>query len=735
MTDDTHDSGDPATERTVIQKDGARGVTRLGRYALRQRLGVGGMAEVYLAEQDGPQQFKKRVVVKRILPSLAADPAFVQLFVREAQVAAKLSHTNIVQIYELGEQVDGASTEYFIAMEFIDGITLQRMASACWAAGKAVPVDVVMRCIADAARGLQAAHTLTDDNGKRIDLVHRDISPDNLMVTRDGVTKILDFGIAKGDLGGPKTKTGNVRGKIPYMSPEQVTGLTLDGRTDLYALGVSMYWLLCGERPFDRNTDYHTMQAVMVDKPKSPRSINPNIPAALDAIIIKLLHKDRDQRFAHAEELADALDALAPPGGARKATVQLVASVSGPGSIGNPLSEVDGARAPMPLSHDGPMLRAQPDAVVAATIPDARSDPATSVLDASTLPPPAHVVAPPAAPPQASTPPPASTSRAEAGASLPPMTQQFVADAPARAAVHVDATLATPVPTLPPPAPPALPAPALPPPAPAPMFDSGNHPIIDMLAPKSEGLPSWVALAGVLGTMALVAVCVMSAIVYVSRHRSDDVVVHADAGTRAVVVDAGVVVVAPPAVVDAGVRVVDAGVRVVDAGAVALVVDAGVAAVRDAGTIAEPKPLVPTGLAVRSNAPARIRWELLSGKEVGRGSETFYVPKGTTRLVAADRGRQRRDELAITTSANKGSTDYAALLSATLAIKAPPGVRVLLGDEEYQDGAIVRAAPGSYTLRAFVGTERTIVRATAVAAKSVTVDVTAALAKAKPKQK
>ena len=135
MTDDL------SKEKTLIRKDAVKGATRLGRYTLGKRLGVGGMAEVYLAEQDGPQQFRKRVVVKRILASLAADPQFVQMFVREAQVAARLSHGNVVQILELGEHTDGNQTEYFIAMEYIDGLTLQRLAQSSWDQGKAVPVD------------------------------------------------------------------------------------------------------------------------------------------------------------------------------------------------------------------------------------------------------------------------------------------------------------------------------------------------------------------------------------------------------------------------------------------------------------------------------------------------------------------------------------------------------------------------------------------------------------------
>src|SRR5688572_30396314 len=299
---------DPNDPTVLRGEPVGRTVAKLGRYRLIQRLGIGGMAEVYLAEQDGPAQFRKRVVVKRILPSLAADANFVAMFVREAQVAAQVAHSNVVQIYELGEEKTAEGNEYFIAMEHIDGLTLQRLATASWQAGRAVPVDVVVRCVADAARGLHAAHTLRDETGKPIMLVHRDVSPDNMMVSRDGVTKVLDFGIAKGDLEGPKTRTGNLRGKIPYMAPEQIQGATLDGRCDIWALGVSMYWLLCGERPFDRGTDFHTMQSILQDEPRPPTALNPGISAPLEKIILRCLEKDRTKRHPTAAELADEIE-------------------------------------------------------------------------------------------------------------------------------------------------------------------------------------------------------------------------------------------------------------------------------------------------------------------------------------------------------------------------------------------------------------------------------------------
>jgi serine/threonine-protein kinase len=338
-------AGDPTTASTVLSSrpvEGgappASGPQRLGRYRLIERLGVGGMAEVYLAEQAGAAGFQKKVVVKRILPHLAANRQFVEMFAREARVAARLSHPCVVQIFELGEEAG----EFFIAMEHIDGLTLHRLAVAAWEQQRPLPLDVIARTLADVAVGLHAAHTLCDDDGKPLRLVHRDVSPDNLMVSKDGVTKVLDFGIAKGDLGGPQTKTGNLRGKIPFMPPEQIRGEPLDGRADLYALGVSAYWMLTGQRPFDRQSDWHTMQAIITEAAPPPSSLNSAVPAAVDALVLRLLDKDRDRRPATGRDVADELEALTSPAsiGGKKTTVAFLAQLLPTTTArANPLSE------------------------------------------------------------------------------------------------------------------------------------------------------------------------------------------------------------------------------------------------------------------------------------------------------------------------------------------------------------------------------------------------------------
>ncbi len=283
---------------------------RLGRYTTVRLLGKGGMAEVYLAHQDGPAGFQKTCVVKRMRRALAEEPRFVDMFLREARVAARLNHANVVQIFELAQDGD----EYFIAMEYLDGISLHRAARRCWANDTSIPMEVVLRAVGDAAMGLHHAHTQRGEDGSWAPLVHRDVSPDNLVITRDGVTKVLDFGIAKTDADRDEvTKTGELKGKIPYMSPEQIRGDALDGRSDLWSLGVTLYWLLTGKRPFDGGSDHMTIDHVLRADPVPPRELNPLIPPSLQNIILSLLQKNREYRLSSGLELRDRLVALLGP--------------------------------------------------------------------------------------------------------------------------------------------------------------------------------------------------------------------------------------------------------------------------------------------------------------------------------------------------------------------------------------------------------------------------------------
>lgn len=275
----------------------------LGRYTLTKRLGIGGMAEVFLAEQTGAAGFKNLCVVKRMLPHLALQPKYVEMFLHEANLASKLKHANIVQIWDLGE-VDG---QYFIAMEHIAGLPLNVLARTAWELGCSIPMEVVCCALADAADGLAAAHEHVDEHGKPAPVIHRDISPDNLMINRDGVTKILDFGIARAH-NSQRTQAGELKGKVPFMPLEQLRGQAIDGRVDVYALGVTAYWLLTGVRPFTAPTDMALIESILTQEIRPPKEINPHIPDELNALVLQMLEKDREKRLGSMAEVARALE-------------------------------------------------------------------------------------------------------------------------------------------------------------------------------------------------------------------------------------------------------------------------------------------------------------------------------------------------------------------------------------------------------------------------------------------
>jgi len=211
-----------------------------GNYQLIKKLATGGMAEVWLAKQTGIEGFNRHVVIKRILPHLAEDPEFVQMFLNEARIASRFNHPNIGQIYDLGEK-DG---QYYIAMEFIHGEDLGRVMRRAWSTGQWVARHIALRIVADACGGLYYAHTRNDDQGRPLKVVHRDISPQNILISFDGAVKVLDFGIAKASDQVSSTKSGAIKGKFAYMAPEQAAGKVLDARSDIFALGLVLYELV-----------------------------------------------------------------------------------------------------------------------------------------------------------------------------------------------------------------------------------------------------------------------------------------------------------------------------------------------------------------------------------------------------------------------------------------------------------------------------------------------------------
>lgn len=280
----------------------ARQPDRLGAYQLFRRIGRGGMAEVYVARKDG-DLVDRELVVKRMLPHLADDDRFVQMFLREARIAMRLSHPNVVQMYEVGVEKE----EHFIAMELLEGLSAYHLARRVWSAGRSLPLSLVARIVADAALGLHYAHTLKGDDGTPAKLVHRDVSADNIFVTMSGQTKLLDFGIAAGAFAGRVTRTGEIKGKVRYMSPEQLLGEDLDARADIFSLGVTLFWLLAGRYPFVGKNELVTMKAILEQEAPVPSSLNPEVPPKLDALVGKMLEKKREHRAGAADEVYEAL--------------------------------------------------------------------------------------------------------------------------------------------------------------------------------------------------------------------------------------------------------------------------------------------------------------------------------------------------------------------------------------------------------------------------------------------
>ena len=262
------------------------------------------MAELFLAKQVGLDGFEKVVAIKRILAHLAHDQDFVQMIQDEARIVAKLSHPNIVQIYDLGK----ADDTYFIAMEYIPGRNLSSVSKKAKALRKALPPTYIAHCVSQACEGLYYAHTRYDTNGRPLNIVHRDVSPQNIIVSFSGSVKLVDFGIAKAATKIAHTRAGVLKGKYAYMSPEQIRGEPTDARSDLFAVGIVLYELLCGRRPFEKENSIQTLKAIVQDDPPPCQSFNPAISNRLASIIERCMAKRPQERFQTAQEIQLALE-------------------------------------------------------------------------------------------------------------------------------------------------------------------------------------------------------------------------------------------------------------------------------------------------------------------------------------------------------------------------------------------------------------------------------------------
>jgi serine/threonine protein kinase len=277
-----------------------------GKYFLLERINVGGMAEVFRAKAFGVEGFERLVAVKRILPNIAEDKEFIRMFIEEAKLAVQLNHANIAQIFDLGV-VDGA---YYIALEHVHGRDLRGTFDRCRQQGEAMPVAQACFIVMKVCEGLDYAHNKRDQSGREISLVHRDVSPQNVLVSFEGEVKLIDFGIAKAAGKGSKTQAGILKGKFGYMSPEQVRGLPIDRRSDVFSCGIVLYELLTGERLFVGESDFSTLEKVRNVEILPPSTYNRKIPDELERIVLKALAKDTEDRYQNAIDLHDELQAF-----------------------------------------------------------------------------------------------------------------------------------------------------------------------------------------------------------------------------------------------------------------------------------------------------------------------------------------------------------------------------------------------------------------------------------------
>ncbi|MFO0678481.1 MAG: protein kinase [Polyangiaceae bacterium] len=283
---------------------------RLGRYDLVAEIASGGMATVFLGRLAGVGGFQRFVAIKRLHPHLARDADFVEMFIDEARLAARIHHPNVVPIAEIELSDDG----HYLVMDYIEGDTVGRLLAKSADAERPLPPAVAVRIVVDALRGLHAAHELKDESGTPLLTVHRDVSPQNILVGVDGISRITDFGVAHAVSRLSSTRTGQLKGKLSYMAPEQARGKaagTIDRRADLFAMGIVLWEVLAGERLFRGESDAETLNKMVNEPIPSLRSRMPNAPEVMVSVVAQALERDRDKRFRTADDFAEALERAA----------------------------------------------------------------------------------------------------------------------------------------------------------------------------------------------------------------------------------------------------------------------------------------------------------------------------------------------------------------------------------------------------------------------------------------
>jgi serine/threonine protein kinase len=289
-------------------------------YEILAKLAMGGMAEIFLARGASAAGVERYVVLKRVLRHRASDVHFVQMFLDEARLAAQLQHPNIAQVYDIGKLGDS----YFFTMEYVHGETVRNLLARSHGLRRQIPISSVLSIIAGAAAGLHHAHERKGFDGRHLGIVHRDVSPSNLMVSYEGTVKVVDFGVAKASHRSLETQSGTVKGKISYMSPEQCKGAPdIDRRSDLFSLGIVMWEVLTTEKLFRRSSDFETMQSIVSDVVPPPSQLRPDVPPEVDHLVARLLAKDPAQRYQTADELHEAIETVAVRTGSALSTASL----------------------------------------------------------------------------------------------------------------------------------------------------------------------------------------------------------------------------------------------------------------------------------------------------------------------------------------------------------------------------------------------------------------------------
>jgi serine/threonine protein kinase len=288
----------PTQRPTLQQQQGD------GKYRILKRLAVGGMAEIFLAEAANIHGFRKKVVIKRMLPQYADEQIYIDMFLDEARLVARLNHPSVVQVFDIGEDADGV----FFTMEFVEGRDLSEVLGTCYRADRQLGVEEVLAIAIPTAEGLHHAHEARDDHGQLINLIHRDVSPSNVIVTNAGRVKLLDFGVAKSKSQSRETTGVSLKGKFGYMAPEQCEGLAIDRRCDIYSFGVVLWELFTGKRLHGGGNEPQVLVKIMTENPPAPSSMRADLPPELDAIVVKALSRNRDHRYSTMQELLVDLD-------------------------------------------------------------------------------------------------------------------------------------------------------------------------------------------------------------------------------------------------------------------------------------------------------------------------------------------------------------------------------------------------------------------------------------------